>query len=270
MPSRITTGGRQSWRGYDLLSVLTKLGQRDNLKLCLDAGDAASYTSGQSWLDRSGNGYDFFLGADGSATATDPTFNGTAGLLTSGEYFSFDGGDKFTYDTTNETWMQNIHKDGAKFTLAAWVNIPSTGVACAIAATANSGTGIGFELRGTTSRAVQLIIGNGAGAALSIAGSNGDIGDAVWSFVAASVDEAVGSNGAFTYANGVATLATSTYASPSASNADGTFTIGSEPDGGVPVPNLSRIGMFAAWEGRALSAGELNAIYMATRDRFGV
>ena len=41
------------------------------------------------------------------------------------------------------------------------------------------------------------------------------------------------------------------------------------PAGAASV-NGNRIGMLAIWEGRALNAGQLAAIYMATRARFGV
>ena len=100
--------------------VINALGLTGGLKLVLDAGDVSSYSSGQSWLDLSGNGYDFYLGDTSSSESSDPTFNGTPGNLSTSEYFAFDGGDYFIYDSANETWMQNIHKDNAKFTICIW------------------------------------------------------------------------------------------------------------------------------------------------------
>jgi len=105
--------GSGSHPAWNLEEIIRGLSLDTNLKLCLDAGEGDSYTSGQSWLDLAGSGYDFFLGQDGSSDSTDPTFNGVANTMTSSEYWSFDGGDYFTYDTTNETWMENLHKAGA-------------------------------------------------------------------------------------------------------------------------------------------------------------
>ena len=67
-------------KNYPLIDYIGELSLNSNLVLCLDAGDANSYTSGQKWLDRSGNGYDFFLGTTDSVQASDPTFNGTPGI----------------------------------------------------------------------------------------------------------------------------------------------------------------------------------------------
>jgi hypothetical protein len=78
-----------------VLQAITDLGLTTNLQLCLDAGDANSYTSGNSWLDVSGNGYNFFLGSEGDSASTgdEPLFVGSAGDRTS--YFEFVNGDEF-------------------------------------------------------------------------------------------------------------------------------------------------------------------------------
>jgi hypothetical protein len=102
---------------HNFRSVIGNQGLTSGLRLCLDAGDGLSYRSGQSWLDRSGNGYDFFLGLNGSAAGDDPTFNGTPNLHSSNEYFGYDGGDFFAYDSVNEAWMQNLHKAGAVYSM---------------------------------------------------------------------------------------------------------------------------------------------------------
>ena len=92
------------------------------LQLCLDAGSASSYDgSSQKWLDLSGNGQDFFRGADGSATTDDPTFNGSAGGLSSSEYFSLDGGDFFRYDAANTAAMNGVHHNNAFSAAACFV-----------------------------------------------------------------------------------------------------------------------------------------------------
>jgi len=103
------------------IAAARKLGLSSSLKLCLDAGDAASAPSSPTkWLDLSGNGYDFNLGADGTHPGTDePTLNGTPGQA--GTYFGFDDSDFFTCDAANEAWMQNLHKDNALLTIVSWV-----------------------------------------------------------------------------------------------------------------------------------------------------
>ena len=96
-----------------LLEIITEASLTTNLKLCLDAGDMASWPgSGTKWLDRSSGGYDFFLGTNGSTAA--PTFNGTPGDKTASEYWTGNGC-YFNYDSTNEAWMQAMAKDGATF-----------------------------------------------------------------------------------------------------------------------------------------------------------
>ena len=95
-------------------------GLTSGLRVVLDAGSADA-GSGQSWLDVSGNGVDFFRGADGNSSTDDPAYNGTLGNLSSSEYYSYDGGDFFTYDSTNESWMQDMHKDNAEFSIAMWL-----------------------------------------------------------------------------------------------------------------------------------------------------
>ena len=102
-------------------SIIDDLGLSTGLQLCLDAGDLASYPgSGQKWLDQAQR-YDFFLGATSGAAADDPTFNGVAGDLKDSTYWALDGTQFFRYDTTNETWMQNLHKNGATYTFVGWV-----------------------------------------------------------------------------------------------------------------------------------------------------
>jgi hypothetical protein len=102
-------------------SDLVTLGLTSNLQLVLDAGARASYPSAGKWLDLAGSGYDFFRGADGDTDGDEPTHNGTPGGLSSSEYFSFDGGDFFTYDSANETWMNNMSKDSGQFSIIIWV-----------------------------------------------------------------------------------------------------------------------------------------------------
>lgn len=250
-------------------TALAKLGALEGAKLILDAGDGASYTSGQKWLDLSGNGYDFFLGADGAATATDPTFNGTADRKSSGEYFSFDGGDYLTYDTTNETWMQNVHKNNAKLTIALWAYHVDTGVT-SYCGTRGDTTGTGFIYARLSGVGVQAFRCFNAGVdCLTIDGtSTTQLPLNQWGMTAISIDEAAGT-GSF-FMNGVQETFTSTYVGPSAGNASFTFQVGARGNANSPVSSGTRIGSFMMWEGQTLTLGQLQAIYATTRGKFGV
>jgi hypothetical protein len=97
----------------DFYTAAKSCGLTTNLKQVLDAGDSRSYPgTGGKWLDMTSGGYDMFLGTTASAQSSDPTFHGTVGKHTDAEYFSVDGGDYFTYDTTQETWMKALAKSG--------------------------------------------------------------------------------------------------------------------------------------------------------------
>lgn len=83
----------------------------------VDATIAASYGgSGQTWANliaspadgAAQTAYDFYLGANGTATTDDPTFTGTAGNAAA--YFSLDGGDYFKLKGANPTLLNNLHK----------------------------------------------------------------------------------------------------------------------------------------------------------------
>lgn len=254
-----------------LLRTLQDLGVATNLELCLDAGDYASYTgSGQSWLDTSGNGYDFFRGADVNASTDDPTWAGTAGALTKNEYWSFDGGDFFTYDTTNETWMENLHKDNAVGTLAGWVYYVSNASNQHIAATSGAaGSTIGMQFRIQSNSALSFIVAD-SGIVFQTAQSNATLTNGAWNFFALSIDESVGAGGALFQTNGTQNTQTSTYTSPSASAATYAMHLCVLGDGSnFKFASGSRMAQFMGWS-RALTAAELSDIYTKTRTRFGV
>jgi len=73
--------------------------------------------SSQTWSNRTAapadsaaqTDYDFYRGANSTATTDDPTFNGSAGSTAA--YWSFDGGDFFSLKSgTNTTFLNNLHK----------------------------------------------------------------------------------------------------------------------------------------------------------------
>jgi hypothetical protein len=257
-----------TWRGTPSIYVIRKLGLTSGLQICLDAGNDASYASGQSWLDTSGNGYDFFRGADGSATGTDPTFNGTAGARTASEYFSFDGGDYFTYDTTIETWMQALHQNNAVFTIAGWLLL-TTGAVQTILGTlgggvAGSSHGINFQT--TAGNALQLFVGNAStGTTITSTATF----SAAWTFFAIALDESVGAGGGTFQINGTQEAFNSAYSSPSSSNASGNMQLGARGSAVGPIANTGRMATMNVWT-RRLSDSELRTLYTITRLRFGV
>lgn len=257
-------------RRVPLRYVLQSLGLTTNLKLCLDAGDAASYPgSGTKWLDTSGGGYDFNFG-NGATSSTYPTFNGSAGGLSSSEYFSFDGGDYFTYDTTNEAWMNNLHKDGAVFWFSGWLYVPSLpGSAAVLFGTANSGLDVGVYSFVRTTGALRLVVVNGTESILLVT-STAAVTTGAWNFLALQVNESAGTG--FFQVNAAQEDFVSTYASPSSSNASFTMEIGRHgTDGsGIPLPSGYRFNSIAMSESTAPSKAQTLALYTATKARFGL
>lgn len=248
-----------------LIQIITDLSLTTNLKLCLDAGDSASYSSGQKWLDTSGGGYDFFRGADGGSSTDDPTFNGSAGGLSSAEFWSSDGGDFFTYDTTIEAWMDNLHQDGATFTVFA-VGTPDADASSYMFASESGGTQTGFsfviqldgdlnfrirngsstEAEKTTDAGDALSVGNLHGVALSINENGGDVSF----FWADGAPMQVGSSNTFD----------AVYTSPSAGSAAFTPTLMGANGGG---PNGTQLACVAIWEGTVLTDANLDSIWTA-------
>lgn len=253
-----------------LVDVLAALDLTANLKLVLDATDVASYSgSGQSWLDRSGNGYDFFRGATSSATTDDPTFNGTAGSPSA--YWSFDGGDFFRYDSANETWMNNLHKAGLKCTVLAWYYPTGTGVNNLVCGTLGSASGVlnpGFWFGSDGSDLVSYRCGGVASTANDITSSL-TVTKNAWNFIGASVQSGVAS-GTKMYRNSSNQTFSFTLTTPSSSPGLYTMDIGSRGNGNSMMPNGSRIAMVAAWEGVALTQEEIDSIFQATRGGFGI
>lgn len=258
--------GRRTGR---MIDVINRVGLSSGLKLCLDAGDIASVTSSSAtkWLDRSGNGYDFYRGSGSGSDSADPTFNGAAGGQSKSEFYSSDGGDYFTYDTTNESWMNNIHKNSARFTLAFWAKF-STSIQ-ALAGTINSKSEIGFQLY-TDGAHVVFTVGPNAGAVFDLDVNTGsDFHTGAWKFIALSVNEA--SNSYLGCVNATTFSGACTYTSPSSSAATNTLLLGALP---APVAlqlgSGDAFGFVGAWEGTHLTAANLTTLYGASRSKFGV
>lgn len=257
--------------GGPLSGILAGLGLASGLKLCLDAGDINSWPgSGQQWLDTSGNGHDFFLGADGSATSSDPTPTGTAGGLAAGNYMAHDGGDYLTLAAANPSWVQNLHKDNAKGWGAAWVWVGTSGAQGVFGNSAGSTSNVGFIWQVNPSVDHSILVVNGSGTVINQNAGGSGLAISQWHFLAFSIDESVGSNGLVFVTNGSSVSRTSTYASPSASDATFTSQIGARGNANSPLGNGGRIAMLCMGGGVAPTAAQILALRSATRGRFGV
>jgi hypothetical protein len=258
---------RNPWQGSSLLQAITRQNLLTNLRLCLDAGDSASLPAASTkWLDTSGNGYDFFRGTSGSSESTDPTINGTPNGRSANEFLSFDGGDYLSYDTTNETWMQNIHKSGARFTFFTWAMFSGFSATQGLFGDSiSTGSNTGFRWSVTTT-SLQLVITN-AGAEPLNKGSVHSIPASTWRCLALSVDTVA--NTFLTMDHGNYNSSTATYTSPSTGSATSQCCIGSRGSGELPLLNGGRMAEFAAWEGRALTQSEIDNLFSASRRRFG-
>lgn len=258
----------------DMMTVLRKLGLTTSLKLCLDAGHELSVTS-TAWEDLSGGGDGgWYRGGASAGDAQEPTFNGVEGNRSSSEYWSFDGGDYFTYWTANKAWMETLHKNNAKFTLAAWIWINALGVMHPIFMSCKFvGTDIGINFMIYSDDKILLYVVNGTTVAMnsSIVARPAALATGKWYFVAVSCDEALGASGGLQQVNGEQTTFDATYASPSAAAASPTGVyIGVQSGAAQIFKSGDRIANCMAWEGRVLNAGELQALFQATRPKFGV
>jgi hypothetical protein len=233
--------------------------------LVLDAGDAASYDgSAQQWNDLSGGGNHFNRGSTNGADATDPTFVGTAGRLSQGEYFSFDGGDFLTpvgAPTFDDAW----HLDNATVSMVALFFHASAGTK-GIFGNSDSSTAQGIRF-GVTANG-QFLCKNGSGTATNMA-SVGLVGVGEWNFIGCSVNEAAGANGSVLRVNSRVNLRDGTYATPGVGVANSAPQIGAR--GGTSVTNIllagDRVAIFVA-ASVAWSRGQMAAFHSLMKGRF--
>lgn len=260
----------------NLYNVIATAGLTTNLKLVLDAGDVDSYPgNGQKWLDRSGGGYDFFLGADGSATGTDPAFVGNAGNQSGNEYFNHDGGDYFTYDSANETWMNALGKAGSGTVLtvvylasdADFLRIFSTFTA--------SATDRGFEFAYKNDiKKFSVAYTNTADAFFPLGNAGPDVSASIPAVFLVALSWTTGADGTASYVlhvNGTNYSASgSGLQPPTTNNPTATAHLMSLGNAGSPAQSGSRIAMLAMWQGTALSGANFTTLWNALRTRYGL
>ena len=249
-----------AWRpNKPFYTIINDLGLSQGLQICLDAGDAASYTSGQTWGNL-GSSAGFFLGATSGAAADDPTFVGVAGDVKDTTYFSFDGGDMFRYSAANTAWMDSIHKAGAKYTFAAWIYFGSLAGLQNICGDRGAAGGTGFYFYVGNDGSVNLIVQNAGVDAKNTGTAAGFAVASAWQFCTLTFDETIGASGATFSVNGVTSQVSSTYTSPASGAASFTLEIGARGNSDTLLPNLSRIGFFGVWN-RKLSDAEIQLLY---------
>lgn len=263
MPSLILP--KRNLRRPSMLYAVQRLGLTANLKLCLDAGAANSYASGQKWLDLSGNGYDFNRG-DGSTSSTFPTFNGTVGALSGSEFWGLDGGDFFTYDSANETWMNALHKDNQSWSLATWFYAPSSLTASIEHfSTTPGGANHGIMARHQSSdRRLAILMSNGSLTFTNPINSTEVTLDA-WNFLGLAYQTASGVRTINVHCNSRVEDAVALSGSPAISSSNASATMLIDDDSASPSPSGTRRSKFAMWQGSFLTSAQFASIKSATQ-----
>ncbi len=256
-----------------LYDIIKERGLLTNLRICLDAGDIASYDgSSQTWVDRSSNAYSFFRGATSGAAADDPTFNGSAGGRRS--YFSVDGDDIFRLNQSNPAAVNDIHKDNAAFTLFALMYPGSTAQVTLSGTNATSSASTGFWWYRSSSNIPTFVITKSVSGtpALSVTATTA-MTASTWNAIAVSINEAGSSgffwqNGAYNQVSASDTF-NAAYATPSAGAASQTMGIFDAGSGSTPAASGDRIACFALF-GEALTKAQLDGIWSRLRGRLGL
>lgn len=255
--------------GFRLLDVIGRCGLLSGLKLCVDAGDDASFASGQVWSDVSGQSNHFNLGTTNGVDATDPTFTGTAGRRSSGEYFALDGGDYFTLAGSNPAVLRDLHKAGARASIACmiWPGSFPTNQGILGTSAANSANH-GFEIRLPTTGKPNLVTRGGGSVPINKTAAQSTTA-ARWNFVGLSFDEAGGATASAWQVNETTELFNGAATSPSAADASYPLQIGASGNGATIMVASSRIAFMAIWD-VPIGVGALSALFDAVRGRFAL
>lgn len=164
--------------------------------------------------------------------------------------------------------MNNIHKDNAKFSLAAWVHMAGTN-AYLVGNNNNTTTNPGFCWRLIWDTSMVFSVTTGSGTALTATWTTTLPRVGQWLFVGLAVDEATATG--LMYLNDNTNSFTSTYTTPSASASTQTFTLGHIGGNSAAGSTVgTRFAGFMGWDGQALTAANFQTIFNATRGRFGV
>ncbi|WP_421849896.1 LamG-like jellyroll fold domain-containing protein [Oricola sp.] len=262
----------------NLYEVLQSLGLTTNLEMCVDFGVSDCYPgSGQTVSDLSGNGEDFWRGRYSTSESADPIFNGTAGDLSDGEYFEWDRTSSpwqcLELKSGTPAWVDNLHKNNAAWTALAWVypHSSASGSRCVMGVgLAGDSTHRGVMFRMDPSNFLRLTVARGtSGSWAKTETSTLAITENAWQLVAISLDEAAGASGSFFQINDDAEdTFNGSYSSPSSSGASHALQLGAD-DQEYAMDNGDRMAA-AAILSTALTSANIDAIFNATKGRFGV
>jgi hypothetical protein len=253
-----------------LLNAITGAGLTSNLELCLDATSALSYPGGDTWLDVSGHGMHFYRGSGSGSDSTDPTFNGSIGGSSSSDYFSTDGADYFSLVSgANPTWVENMHKAGAAFSLFFVVYCPPSVTNIPLFSTEGGLATIGFGIDYFGDPTQRMYVENGASFVL-VNNQSSAINVGAWNIVQVSIAAGV-VNGSRILLNGTVLITfTATYTSPSASAATypaKIFARGNVVSG--TADSGTRLAQVAGWSS-ALSAVQSQALTNIVKPIYGI
>jgi len=289
---RITRAGRYAanfavqtapWPNYGpkltLGQALPYLGMETNIKFTLDAAMSGSYKPGNNrWYDvsnllgstRSG-GINFYVGLDATiGSATDPTWNGVENGGSANEYFSFDGGDYFYYDSVNQTWMMQLHEDGAVWSLFTWVYLPAIPTVQQSLFGTNGGIlsdqGVGLFFNTGTGLTIQ--ISNGTATPALLQGSGILPLQVGWNAIGFSINEPA--NRLTFFANGGIKQHPATFTTPSTSDPGYRFQIGARGNAHSPLLAGARMASFAMWDRVELTTANFDEIFNLTRGIYGL
>lgn len=261
-----------------LLEAITNAGLTTNLEFCLDAGDLNSYNgSSQTWTDVSGNSNDFWRGTSGSPNVAEPTFNGTAGGLTSNEYWSFDGADWFRKVTANGTNIDSLHKQNADQTVLVWLQRPVVASPGAYVLGTHAGPAQNDGWNFNSNNVGNLVCFSGAnGATITLNRTSVDIvPNETPIMIGVSYNEASGGsfffhNDSFIQVSGASDTFNDAYTATSTNPATAKMEIGGSGDGaGTHFDSGYRVYMIALFM-ESLTKSETDVIYNTTKGRFNL
>lgn len=262
-------------RGTSLINTLSNLSLTTGLQGCYDFADSNCYSgSGQTITDLSGNGNNLFNGSSSSNASQDMAFTGTSGKLSAAEYFERNATTGFSLLGGNvPTWMQAVHKSNGKFSCVQWTKTPTGtyGIGSLNNDISIDGAGTslppGFSFGASTGVTVTLgypifVAVNDAGTAVGyFAGTAVIPNTGTWMFSGCAIDVQAGT--AVIQIDSTVYSGAISYSSPSANSAGAPFGVG--PTGAtVHYKNC-----LALWD-KSIGAAGLQAIFTATRGRFGV
>ena len=245
----------------------------------IDATLSDSYGgSGQTWANlvltpadaEIQTAYDMWLGDDGSATSTDPTFTGSAG--DSAAYFLFDGGDNFVLKS-NPTLVDEKHSDNGQdwwhCTCFRWSGVATNLILWSTGGHNASTEGIEYSIgssgNGASIRTRYITTRNGTRTVVNLT-ANGYFVDGTDYCVITTYDS--GSDVVTQYRNIVSETSTDVNTNTGTSSAGVQYALGRRSNGGNHLANGTRV-YHQSWGNSLLTSGEAANIKSRLEARHG-